>query len=465
MNKLSKYKDYSVLNTDDYDKRRFKKIMNMSKGLQKINKKAELPTFQPLLNDIWAGLYKNDPRIKEEVNSDAEMNQLFMHQIMDDEAFERYRHFTKKDDLTSAIGTKKFGEKTLEWVEEQKKHNKEMEKLIDQIEEYDEKTHDDQTKQKKEEAMNDLVEQIKNSLEEDGTAFEDAMSDAMEETQDATEHVEKLLGGVGNERDERKKVPLRDQIQLAEYLSSNQKLNDIADWAGRMKAIAHMKQKSKDENSIEPSGVTTGSDIGSLLPSELGMYTNPATKADFMRRFAEGETLQYDRKGKEELGKGPVILCLDQSGSMNDLDNESKGFTLALMSIAKKQRRDFGLILFSDRAEVYKYEKGKIKINDMVGLAKTFLNGGTNFMKPLQEALNMINETRFKKADIVFVTDGASDMPDDFLWEFNKTKQKKDFKVLSMVIGGEFSTISQFSDKVVTINDFEDENSHTAFEI
>ena len=112
---------------------------------------------------------------------------------------------------------------------------------------------------------------------------------------------------------------------------------------------------------MERSGVTIGNDIERLLPMELGLYMHPTTKNDFLRRFVEDQTMRYEQKGQEVVGKGPIILCLDQSGSMRNLDTQSKGFTLALTSIARRQRRDFCLIVFSTRTQVIKYEKGKIK--------------------------------------------------------------------------------------------------------
>ena len=51
----------------------------------------------------------------------------------------------------------------------------------------------------------------------------------------------------------------------------------------------------------------------------------------------------------------------------------------------------------------------------MVNLAQTFLSGGTNFSLPLGKALSMINESRFKQADVVFVTDGEDRIRDSFL--------------------------------------------------
>ena len=160
---------------------------------------------------------------------------------------------------------------------------------------------------------------------------------------------------------ELKKIPLRDQLSLAEKIASDKKMKEIADWAGRFKQIARKKQKSKNSESMERSGVTLGNDIERLLPMELGLYMHPITKNDFLRRFVEGQTMQYEQKGREVLGKGPIVLCLDQSGSMQRLDTQSKGFTLALMSIARKQRRDFCLILFSTRTQIITYRKRENK--------------------------------------------------------------------------------------------------------
>jgi len=293
------------------------------------------------------------------------------------------------------------------------------------------------------------------------------MSKARHEPKQTKDNLKSLLGGTsaGSGDAELKKVPLRDQISLAEKIASNKQMKEIADWAGRFKQIARKKQKSKHSDSMERSGVTLGNDIERLLPMELGLYTHPITKNDFLRRFVEGQTMQYEQKGHEVLGKGPIVLCLDQSGSMHKLDTQSKGFTLALMSIARKQNRDFCLILFSTRTQIFKYERGKIKNSDMINLAQTFLGGGTDFALPLDRAMKVINESRFKQAGLVFVTDGEDRIKDLFLEAFNKKKKEKEFNVLSLVIGNNTKTAGQFSDKVVLIKDFDDTGSFTAFEI
>ncbi|MDI2586927.1 VWA domain-containing protein [Psychrobacillus sp. NEAU-3TGS] len=476
MNSSIGYRDnLSVLNTDSFDKRRFKEVLEMSPGLQKIRGEGVLPLFEPLLGDIWASLYKMKPKITEiDIDNVLIVNKSLMERIMKDEYFVDYRHFTRLDDLSSAIATVKFGERTNQWLAEQdERFQKQLKELHTIHREFQKQKRQEDTanetvlEEKLKEAMNKFNEKLQWLLQSNRDNFSQAIAQAMEETKQVKEGLKSLFGGysAGSGDAELKKIPLRDQITLAEKIASNRKMKEIAEWAGRFKQIAHNKQKPKQCDSIGKGGVTLGNDVEKLLPIELSLYMHPLTKKDFLRRFVEGQTMQYEQKGREVLGKGPIILCLDQSGSMQRLDTQSKGFALALMSIARRQRRDFCLILFSSSMQILTFEKGHVKSTDMIQLAQTFLGGGTNFVLPLDSALNVINESRFKLADIVFVTDGEDKVPTSYIEAFNTKKKEKDFNVLSLVIGNSIDAVKQFADKVIQINDLDEEGSFTAFEI
>nr|WP_285847107.1 VWA domain-containing protein [Sporosarcina luteola] len=467
------------MNTDAFDKRRFREIFDMSSGLQQVRAEGILPMFDSLLADIWASLYKMKPDIIEgDINGVLKINKSLMERIMEDENFATYRGITRLDDLSSAIGTIKIGRMVNQWLIDQKKEDEDFDEQMQEIlamqrllqrQEWQEEAENGSRaiEEKITRSMDRFDEKLQQMLQGNCDSFSQALVRAMQETVQVKEALNSLLGGTraGSGDAELKKVPLRDQLLLAEKIASDKKMKEIADWAGRFKQAARKKQKVKYSEAMGRSGVTIGSNIERLLPMELGLYMHPITRNDFLRRFVEGQTMIYEQEGKEVLGKGPIILCLDQSGSMQHLDTQSKGFTLALMSIARKQRRDFCLILFSTRLQVFTYEKGKIKISDMVKLAQTFLSGGTDFSLPLCKSLNVISESRFKKADVVFVTDGEDSIKDSFLEEFSKKKKEKVFNVLSFIIGNSTNTAEQFSDKVVMVKDFEDEGSHAAFEI
>ncbi|MFD1929527.1 VWA domain-containing protein [Sporosarcina siberiensis] len=461
--------NHSVLNTDAFDKRRFKEIFEMSSALQRIRGEGVLPMFEHLLADIWASLYKMKPEITvDEVDSDLKVNKLVLERIMTDESYTHFRNFTKLDDLASAIGTVKLGEKTNQWLAEQIINDDDFQKQLAQIHPiYMELQMNEQLEGELIEASTNLNEKLKQMLQDNSESFSQELALAVEETRQVNEGLKSLFGGcsAGSGEAELKKIPLRDQLALAEKIASTKKMKEIAEWAGRFKQVVRKKQKTKRSTSMERSGVTLGNHIERLLPMELGFYIHPLTRKDFLRRFVDGQTMQYEQKGREVLGKGPIILCLDQSGSMDKLDAQSKGFTLALMSIAKKQRRNFCLILFSTRTQVLTYGKGSIKSSDMITLAQTFLGGGTDFTLALTQAVNTINESAFKEADLIFVTDGEDCLENLFLEEFVKQKKEKEFNVLSLVIGDCVDSVESFSDKVVQIQDFDDEGSFRAFEI
>lgn len=497
--RLSKYRDYSVLATDSFDKRRFNSLLGMSKKLQDLNEKVseELYTFEPLLGDMWASLYKTSPQMKEEVLQELQINKSLLEKVMSDDAYKNYRTYTMLDDLTSAIATTSLGEKTYEWIVEQKEKNERIQQLMQQIQQLQQKEQKSQKKQNQQqgqqeqkgqqgnqgdqrndnqslqssqttqqlqEALNQLNQEFQQALNGD-QGLSNQVQEAIQDAQDTTQQIQDLLGS-GKGSSELKKIPLRDQIKLAELLTKNKKLRKIAEWAGRFKAIALKKQRSKHDKAIDRNGLTVGAEIENILPSEWGMYSHSTTKIDFLRRLVEGQTLQYDQKGKEELGKGPIVCCLDQSGSMRNLDTQAKGFLLALLLIAKKQRRDFAYIPFSNKVgNVRVYEKGKISSKEMVQIATEFMSGGTNFEMPLNKSLEIINRSRFKEADVVFITDGDDRVSSGFIEKFNRTKKEKDFHVLSLVIGNYEQYCKPFSDKVVKINDFKDTESHVAFEI
>ena len=468
----------SVLNADAFDKRRFNELLKMSKGLQQLkeNGENEFPYFSQLMGDIWSSFYKTKPRLleEEEISPELKANHSFMGKIMSDEGFKQTKKTTTFDDVSSALFTVSFGEKVLDWIKESKEKNKEFEKAINNMQNLQQEQEGEQNQQDQQGNEKQLINQInqmneilKNELLQNEPNFQEMIKQAIQIQNEQKKHLKDLLNaiGSGNGEVELQKVPTRERIALAEKLKDNKKIKEIAEWAGRFKQIARSKQKVKHKESIERSGISMGNEVERILPMELSMQSFPSAKLDFLRRFAEGQVMLYDKKGKDSLGKGPIILCLDQSGSMKELDIQSKGFTIAMMAIAKKQKRDFAYIPFSQIAKVHLFKKGKISVKEMTEIAESFKNGGTNFYHPLKKALNLIIESRFKDADIIFVTDGDATLPYEFIEKFNKVKRQKKFGMKTILIGSQAKdeSLKPISDEIIHANDFMEADK--AFEI
>ncbi|QQZ58964.1 VWA domain-containing protein [Paenibacillus sonchi] len=449
----------SVLNTDSFDRRRFEQIMDMSAKLQEVERKGEsaFPTLGPLLGDVWAGLFKMNPQLLPETPPELQMNRVLMERVMNEEAYHDLREFTRLDDIASALGTARYSETITNWIDQQIKDDEEWKKQIT------EGTAGNQ------EAMTQAVAALQQALEADGGKLSQALQQAGNQVREDKGNLISIFGGLqaGSGEAELRKVPLREQIRFGESLANNKKMKQIAEWAGRLKVIAQKKQRTKAMQTTNRSGVTMGNAPEHLLPAELMLLSHPATRLDTLRRYAEGQLLQYELKGQEQLGKGPIVLCLDQSGSMSSQDTRSKGFTLALMSIARKQRRDFALIPFSGSAsKPLIYERGKITVQDMINLAEMFRGGGTNFESPLNQASKVIQNSGFNKADIVFVTDGDANVSNEFLDRWKNLKAKREIRVLSILLGTEkASEVELFSDRIVKASSFEDEAVYQVFEI
>ena len=87
-----------------------------------------------------------------------------------------------------------------------------------------------------------------------------------------------------------------------------------------MQSIALNKRRNRTVHPpTEIVNVTTGNDLARILPSELMLLADPRTKADFLLRFAENRLLQYDLRGFEREGQGPIVVCIDESGSTSGI--------------------------------------------------------------------------------------------------------------------------------------------------
>lgn len=448
-----------VMQTEPLDRQQADGIFRMSPRLKELEKKGSgaLPFFGPLLGDLWASLFKTAPQLREQVPAELALNRSLMAKVMQEEAFRRFRSFTVHDELCAALGTIRYGETVLEWLKQQEARNQELADALTALRGAQDA-----------EAREQAIQQAAAVLMQTG-GLSQPLAQAAESAAEMKANLKLLIGGSqpGNAEAELKKVPLRDQLLLAEKLEKMPKLKKIAEWAGRFQLMAQKKQKSRYKSSLSRGGITQGGPVETLLPAELAAFGSPVTKPDFLRRFAEGQTLHYDTNGREPLGKGPVILCLDQSGSMRGQDMISKGFVLALMSLARRQRRDFGLILFSNAAsDPLTYERGRISVKDMVALAETFRDGGTDFQSPLNRAAELIDKSRFQQADIVFLTDGEAKVSPAFLTKWQELKRKKAFHVVSLLLGkNNRVVVEKFSDKVVTASDLTDNKVAQVFDI
>lgn len=235
-----------------------------------------------------------------------------------------------------------------------------------------------------------------------------------------------LCGGDGTGLASRTSVP---PAALRNELLKNAKLRRVAALAGRMKAAAVYKQRTKAKIGHEEiCDVTQGSNVTRLLPTEIGMLADANTEALLFRRLTENAALQYDMRGKEKKAEGPIILAVDESGSMSGAPDEwSKAVMFGLLEIAARQNRPVYLVHFDGRVtRVDSFaDARKIDLKAIADAVTYFTGGGTCIGLALKECADVMerNEGPWKRADVILVTDGQSG---DFDLQAQQIKRIKD---------------------------------------
>ncbi|MGN4128107.1 hypothetical protein ACMGD3_24335 [Lysinibacillus sphaericus] len=521
----------SVLNTDAWDHHTFHSVYDAAvKFKENINGFAKKDNERfGLIGDVFSALYKYTPMLKSQIEAlktansspnneggteqqdilktlmsenkiagisnetSKNPNETLLKKVLEHEEYNKLHPNSKGDKLHSSISTMALGEELHQWLEHEKSTNEEFKQSLQAQNEAQ------RSLQKAEESIQKRNEQGKNPTKTQEQKYQDAQSQltqanaslaqiisnkmdsntlgqmiakSAKQANETKDDVQALLGGAGQGDAELKKMPLGGQIAIADMLRNNDEVRKIAEMAGKFKSIARKKQKQKYKETIQRNGVSVGNDIERLLPQELALYANLATKNEFLRRFAESQTLMYSPQGKEILGKGPLVVVLDESGSMHNLNPQAKGFVIALAMIAKKQKRDLIVIPFSnDIGTPTICEKGKVTTQHIVDWATKFLSGGTKYMPPLLEAQRVIKEQkRFKDGDIIFVTDGA---PQDYGWmnkelpKFLAFKKSHKVNITSLLIGRDVTKehVQKFSDKIINANSFLDDSAMEILDI
>lgn len=470
-----------VIVTDRFDRRLYSHLRRDSEALAELEMRGreQLPTLPGLVRDFWAGLYKTAPRQAESVPSSLQLNQRLLSEAMALPEWAELRQSTRLDEWASALGALSFGEKALEnlpaesqaavraaWNAEQA-----AQELLDQAAAYQDGARlaeaagnhaqaqelQDQAAAFQAQAEPLLAQAAASAarVQLAGRQLRKLARQAAAETATVLDETAAFIRW-GTESGQPGRRDRRETFELARQLQGDPKLREIAQLAGRMTRIALEKRRSKiKQEPSEVASVESGRDLARVLPVELALVGHPILKLDFFRRFTEGNLLQCHLEGKDREGRGPIVTCLDSSGSMlGPKEIWSKAVTLALFQVAARERRAFACIHFGSADELKLFEFLPDARNapavTVAEMAAFFFGGGTDFERPLSVAVEVMDKDAFTCGDVVFVTDGECGVSGEFLEKFRRKRQEQEFSVYSIVMpGGLRNSVAVFSDQVV----------------
>jgi uncharacterized protein with von Willebrand factor type A (vWA) domain len=491
-----------VIAHDGYDVQAFGEAVNAFPRLDRTLKKVEsaITTGPALLRDLYWGFHKFAPRIQPPapLSPVHEINQQIMTEIMSTVEWRQLRESgTIGDPFSSVMATIGVGEmaiaalgaQTIAWVNQLAALSTEVEELLSKAEVLEElaraagpdKAASWQSLAEEAraeiEARRRIAEEAKQQLEGINEvrghgvrqAARRGLAEALAEIEQVNQALDAFGGGSGYGTGSagsgnRHTLSAREKLAIAQKINKSAKLQKIAAISGRFTRIALQQQKTKVKHPPdEVTSIKTGSEIERLLPAEMSLLTEPALEDLFYLKFTERGLMQYDLDGRESQGQGPIIVAIDESGSMaseyNGLSGEiwSKAVMLGLLSIARLQKRDFALIHFSggNDLKVDLFPKGECTPSQLIACASFFYNGGTVFEPWMNKALELVEESRFEKADVICISDGISYVPPEVIDQWKRTRAHRGMSAYSILIGTEQdeALLNELSDAVFCLND------------
>ena len=239
-----------------------------------------------------------------------------------------------------------------------------------------------------------------------------AVSAAVQAATVRAQEVQSIIGAWSDEPLNMRRTP--ENLALLKKVRQSTTLKDISKYLGRFREIfAQAKKNSYGYGRGETYSLELGNNLSRALTSELAMLATPETIPLFLRKYQQKQIKQYRRREPIYKGMGDIICCLDESSSTEgEAAAWGKAVAMTLLEIAAESHRSFALIHFAggSSCQVDIFRPGEYTLEDKLSAAETFLGGGTNFERPVREAIRLMDTEGFEKADVVFITDGECEL-------------------------------------------------------
>eukprot|EP00878_Enallax_costatus_P047081 GHUV01057462.1.p1 GENE.GHUV01057462.1~~GHUV01057462.1.p1 ORF type:complete len:525 (+),score=160.82 GHUV01057462.1:163-1737(+) len=230
-----------------------------------------------------------------------------------------------------------------------------------------------------------------------------------------------------------------------------------------MALLAHGWPRKVQQNGLEGVGtavVTRESDGEDAQLVEEEYYLPGAHAARMLHRVrrAERMLLSYERcgwlddtpsrlTGRQEIRPaaemGPIILCLDTSGSMRGArEVVAKALALECLRGAHRQQRPCYLYAFSGPEQVQELELSvdMKSLDKLLEFLSCSFSGGTDVDRPLQLSLERLQKDEWSRADILMVTDGEIAPPNQkLLDEIAKAHDDLGLEVHGLIVSSQVS--------------------------
>lgn len=220
-----------------------------------------------------------------------------------------------------------------------------------------------------------------------------------------------------------------------ELLEQEDSLQRLVDILGKMRQAAIETDEDRYERVVvtgkwvrdpnqrsEIVGVREDDDLNNLVSSEVGLLGDSATETLFLKKFADkgllthafedkrlehsSEILYESQQRVKRKKKGPFIVCVDTSGSMEgEPEHIAKVLCFAILRMAAEEERQAYLINFSTGIQTIDLYDLRKSVDAVAQFLQMSFRGGTDISLALNEALEQLEGNTYKDADVLVISD------------------------------------------------------------
>ena len=196
-----------------------------------------------------------------------------------------------------------------------------------------------------------------------------------------------------------------------------------------------------------------------MLAAEAVMLRHPVLKKLWRARHAEARLLSWDSEAvltdwrvdpqarsahtptpdaPQALERGPLLLCLDTSGSMRGApENIAKAVVIAALRVAHEEKRGCKLLAFGGPGELIERDLGtdRAGLQALLELMGQAFDGGTDIQTPIETAIERVHEARWRSADLLIVSDGEFGCVPHTLQRLDAARERLGLRVQGVLVG------------------------------
>jgi uncharacterized protein with von Willebrand factor type A (vWA) domain len=208
----------------------------------------------------------------------------------------------------------------------------------------------------------------------------------------------------------------------------------------------------------EMHGVRHGNKLARMVSAEAAQLRHPVLHKLWRARLAEGRLRVWDessplweavpdprgamqaplRQTPAPRERGPMILCVDTSGSMKGAPEPiAKAIVLEAARTAHREQRGCHVIAFGGAGEVVTWTP-KLDgdgLRSLLAFVGQSFDGGTDIATPIEHAIALVDTQGWHEADLLIVSDGEFGATPATLEQLDRVRARHGLRVQGVLLG------------------------------